>query len=215
MNFSYLFLFFAHLFLLTSYPLSLTPEYVIFKPMVRYPAVLFFCLSLGGCWTQSPEELDRLVKEDPAFKQMIVARDQAHQQIRLIKEDLLARKKQIESQAQKMRADYDAVAKTQNKKIEQYRIAIEANRKLLKTQIESESAQLADKESELEGYRKTLGDVKKVLNEGKGISLSKAERQKWEERILMLSEKMRPLTDEIQELKLQIRLKKQKIQYLR
>jgi hypothetical protein len=57
--------------------------------------------------------------------------------------------------------------------------------------------------------------VRKVLHESKGITLSKAERQKWEERVLMLSEKMRPLMDEINDLKLQIRLKKQKVQYLR
>ena len=56
--------------------------------------------------------------------------------------------------------------------------------------------------------------IESVLNESKGITLSKAERQKWEERLMMLSEKMRPLGEEIQELKLQIRLKKQKVQYL-
>ena len=68
---------------------------------------------------------------------------------------------------------------------------------------------------EVLGYQKTLLDVRRVLREGKGISLSKTERQKWAERILMLSEKIRPLAEDIQELKLQIRLKKQKIQYLR
>ena len=52
-----------------------------------------------------------------------------------------------------------------------------------------------------------------VLREGKGINLSTQEKQKWEERILMLSEKIRPLSEEIQELKLQNRLKKRKIGY--
>ena len=85
----------------------------------------------------------------------------------------------------------------------------------MKKNMELESASLEGKQNELDGYQKTLSDVRKVLHESKGISLSKTERQKWEERILMLSEKMRPLLDEIQELKLQIRLKKQKIQYLR
>ena len=74
---------------------------------------------------------------------------------------------------------------------------------------------MQDKQVEMAGYEKTLADVRKVLQEGKGLSLSKTERQKWEERILMLSEKVRPLTDEIQELKLQVRLKKQKIQFLK
>ena len=170
---------------------------------------------LTGCLQESPEELARLIKEDAAFKQMIVARDQAHSQIRLIKQDLLNRKQQLDGQLEKLRADYDATAKQQNKKIEQYRASIDQNRERLKREIDQESASMDAKQTEMEGYRKTLGDVKKVLSEAKGITISKAERQKWEERILMLTEKMRPLADEIQELRLQVRLKKQKSQYLR
>lgn len=174
-----------------------------------------FCVLVSGCLQESPEELDRLTKEDPAFKQMIQLRDQTHAQIRLIKDDLLNRKKSLDGQVEKLRADYDATAKAQNKKVELLRGAIEQNRELLKRSMEMESASLDSKQAELEGYQKTLSDVRKVLHESKGISLSKNEKQKWEERILMLSEKMRPLSEEIQELKLQIRLKKQKIGYLK
>ncbi len=171
--------------------------------------------SLNGCFSQSPEELDRLLKEDPAFKQMIVARDQAHREILLIKQDLLNRKKVLDAQVEKMRAEYDGFAKTQNKKIDQYRATIEATRDQLTKEIEIASASMEEKEAELAGYQKTLVDVKKVLTESKGISLSKTEQQKWEERVLMLSEKSRPLSEEIQELRLQIRLKKQKIGFLK
>ena len=118
-------------------------------------------------------------------------------------------------QVEKRRGEYDAYAKIQNKKVEQFRASIEVNRNLLRRQLEQNGAQLEEKQSELAGYEKTLSDVRKVLHEGKGISFSSAERQKWEGRILMLSEKIRPLVDEIQELKLQIRLKKQKIQFLK
>ena len=173
------------------------------------------CFFLSGCLQESPEELERLTKEDPAFKQMILARDQVHSQIHLIKDDLLNRKKLLDTQVEKLRSDYDTVAKSQNKKIEQLRAMIETNRSQLSREIDLASASAQDKQNELDGYQKTLSDVQKVLHEGKGIQLSKAERQKWEERILMLSEKMRPLTEDIQELKLQIRLKKQKMQFLK
>ena len=183
--------------------------------MKRFLFLIPLCFILAGCAQESPEELDRLTKEDPVFKQMIQLRDQTRAQIQVIKDDLLNRKKQLDAQVEKLRGDYDAIAKAQNKKIEQLRGAIEQNRDLLKKNMEFESASLEGKQGELDGYQKTLSDVRKVLHEGKGISLSKTERQKWEERILMLSEKMRPLLDEIQELKLQIRLKKQKVQYLK
>ena len=180
---------------------------------------LFFiiaCFFLSGClFQESPEELDRLTKEDPAFKQMIQARDQARGQIRLIKEGLLAKKQAMDSEVEKLRAAYDAYAKAENKKVDQFRAMIEANRDLLKQQLDQASARMQEKQNEMAGYEKTLADVRKVLQEGKGLSLSKTERQKWEERILMLSEKIRPLADEIQELKLQVRLKKQKIQFLK
>jgi 23S rRNA G2069 N7-methylase RlmK/C1962 C5-methylase RlmI len=180
-------------------------------------AVVFFLVSfvLGGCLSESPEELDRLVKEDPAFKQMIAARDQAHRDIHLIKQDLLSRKKVLDAQFGKMRSEYDAYAKSQSKKIDQYRSIMEAYRDQLKKEIKLAQASMEDKQTELSGYQKTLADVNKVLTEGKGISLSKAERQKWEERVLMLSEKTRPLSEEIQELRLQIRLKKQKTGFLK
>ena len=185
------------------------------KQILYLSAVLIATSLISGCdGYTSPEELDRLVKEDQAFAQMIAARDKVHQEIHLVKADLLAKKKALDVQTARLREQYDGYAKAQNMRIEKLKSAIEANRDLLRRQVESESTQLAAKSTELEGYRKTLEDVKKVLTEGKGIRLSSAEKQKWEERVLMLSEKMRPLSEEIQELKLKIRLKKQKAKFL-
>jgi len=183
--------------------------------MKRLFAALIASLSLTGCLGENPEELSRLVKEDPAFKQMITARDEAQRQVGLIKQDLLSRKNTVNEQVGKLRAEYDAYSKIQSAKMVQYRATIDANRALLKREAEVAAAALEDKTAELAGYQRTLADVKKVLTEGKGLALSKTERQKWQERTLLLSEKMRPLIDEIQDLRLRIRLKKQKIGYLR
>lgn len=183
--------------------------------MPRLLLLFFLSLNLAGCLQESPEELNRLIKEDPEFKQRIVARDQAHRQIQLIKQDLLSRKNALDTQFRKMRAEYDAYAKEENRKIDQFRASIEVHRDQLKKEVEAASASLETKQEELAGYQKTLTDVKKVLTESKGITLSKTERQKWEERVLMLSEKIRPLTEEIQEIRLKIRLKKQKIGFLK
>ena len=178
--------------------------------------ILFFLtgLALCGCSSYGPEELDRLAKEDPQFRQMILARDQAHRQMRLIKDELLAKKQLLDAQVGRLRRDYDAYAKVQNLKAEKHRATIDANRELLRRQMETLDARLGSKSAELAGHEKTLEDVKKVLKESKAVNLSLSEKQKWEERMLMLSEKIRPLQDEIQELKLQIRLKKQKIGFL-
>lgn len=183
--------------------------------MKKYLPLFFISLLLCGCFQESQDELDRLVKEDPEFRERIAARDQAHRQIQAIKTDLLSRKNIIDNQVKKMRDEYDLYAKAQNRKIDQYRASIEVHRNQLKKEIEIASLSLEEKQEELSGYQKTLQDVKKVLTQSKGITLSKTEKQKWEERILMLSEKMRPLTDEIQELRLKIRLKKQKIGFLK
>ncbi len=178
---------------------------------------LFFAalLTLSGCAFDGPEELSRLTKEDPEFRQMIVSRDQTNAQIKRIKEDLLSKKRAVDAQVEKFRKDYDVYAKDQNIKIEKMRAGVEADRNTLKQSIEAAAAEIAAKEKELRSYQKTLEDVKGVLREGKGIGLSAQEKQKWEERVLMLSEKIRPLSEEIQELKLQSRLKKRKIGFLR
>ena len=183
--------------------------------MKRALLAVLTALTFSGCLTESVEELDRLVKEDAAFKQMIVARNETRRQIDTIKQELLARKKALDEQVGKMRSEYDLYSKAQNAKVEQFRTTIEANRDQLKRELELASASLERKISELAGYQKTLADVKKVLTEGKGLALSKSERQKWEERTLLLSEKMRPLAEEIQDLRLRIRLKRQKIGFLK
>lgn len=180
----------------------------------RFIPAFWLGVFLAGCSLQSPEELDRLTKEDPAFKQMILQRDQARLQVRLIKDEMLTRKKTLDAQVDKLRKDYDFYAKAQNLKIEKYQSTVDANRSVLKLDIEKASAQLADKAQKLDGYRKTLADIQKVLKEGQGINFSASDRKKWEEQILMLSEKIRPLEEEIQDLKLQMRLKKQKISFL-
>lgn len=170
---------------------------------------------LSGCQSYAPEELERLTKEDPAFRQMITARDQMRAEIRTIKRDLLAKKQGVDAEVAKLRAVYDGYSKMQNVKIEALQQRMEAYRNLLRREMETQSAQLAAKVTELEGYKKTLQDVRNVLRESKGIKISATEKQKWEERVLILTEKIRPLTDEIEQLKAQIQLKKTKIAFLR
>lgn len=180
---------------------------------------VFICVGalalLAGCSMSSPEELERLMKEDPAFKRMVAARDQVNLQTLNIRQDLVNRKKILDTQIEKLRNEYDAYAKIQNQKIEQLKLTVEANRQILGKEIEAADQLMNARITELQGYQKTLADVKKVLREGKGLSLSAQEKQKWEDRILLLSEKIRPLSEEIQELRLQIRLKKQKMGFLR
>ena len=171
-------------------------------------------LFIAGCSANNPEELERLIKEDAGFRQMVQVRDQMHTEIRTIKNDLLTRKKTMDAQIDHLRQEYDVYAKAQNLKIDKYQANIEANRNLLKREADTASAQLAAKKTELDGYQKTLSDVKKVLGSSKGIKLSNQEKQKWEERVLMLSEKIRPLTDDIGQLEIQIRLKKSKASFL-
>ncbi len=183
--------------------------------MQKYFCLFLSLLFLSGCSLDSPGELERLTKEDPNFKQMIVQRDQIHAQIRTIKDDLLVKKKAMDVQVDKLHQDYDVYAKTQNGKIEKYRGIIENYRAVLKREMEVANERLSSKTIEQGGYQKTLADVKKVLTEGKGITLSSQEKQKWEERVQQLTEKLRPLMEEIQDIKLQIRLKKQKINYLK
>ena len=181
---------------------------------VKKFAFLCSLLILTGCSSYGPEELDRLTKEDPGFKQMIITRDQMRAQMHLIKEDLLSKKKVMDAQIDKLRAQYDAISKLENQKIEKYQAAIDSNRALLKRDSEMAEASLESKRTEFEGYHKTLTDVQKVLKESKGITFSVQEKQKWQEKVLLLSEKMRPLKEEIEDLNLQIRLKKRKISFL-
>ena len=183
--------------------------------MVKKYFLLGFLFLLAGCSAYGPEELDRLIKEDSNFKQMIIARDQMHGQMHAIKEDLLAKKQGMDAQIDKLHAEYDAYAKLQNQRIEKCQASIYSNRNFLKKEIEITEARLDSKRAELEGYSKTLLDVKRVLRESKGITFSAHEKQKWEEKILLLSEKIRPLKDEIEDLNLQNRLKKRKISFLR
>lgn len=184
---------------------------------MRRAFVLLFALplALGGCLIgESPEELERLTKEDPGFEKMILARNQVHQQIASIKQDLFDRKKALDAETLRMRSAHENYAAAQQQKIEGLRGAIEGYRRTLKSQIETAEARLEAKQIEVEGYRKTLADVQKMLRESKGIELSSKERQKWDERILMLTEKIRPIEDEMRELRLEIRLKNQKVRYL-
>jgi hypothetical protein len=154
------------------------------------------------------------VKEDTQFKQMITQRDQVHNQIRFIKDDLINKKAVMDGQIAKLHGDYDFYAKTQNKRIEQYRTMVDVNRLRLRQEIETAEAQIDANQVEVEGYKRTLVDLKNVLKDPKGISFSPQEKRKWEERVLMLYEKIRPLEEQIRELKLQNRLNNQKIGYL-
>lgn len=181
----------------------------------RCAAVLCVLLLLAGCASYGPEELERLKKEDPSFAQVIASKDHIHEQIRIIKNDLLSRKNAADIQIDRIRGEYDLYAKSQNEKIEKYRAAIDASRNLLQREVETGAKQLEAKVTELAGYQKTLAEVRKMLRDSRGLNLTGKSRQKWEERALMLSEKMRPLAEEIEDLRSEIRLKKRKIYFIR
>lgn len=178
----------------------------------------FLILFLSGCNSYNStasEELDRLTKEDPQFKEMMDSRNEAHRQIRAVKGQILEKKKVIDAKVSQLRKEYDAYVKENNITIEKYRSTIEANRNVLRREIEAGRAKLAAMAKELDGYQKTLGDVRKVISNGKGIDFSAEERKKWEERVLLLSEKIKPLADAIEEAKLSLRLKEQKMNFLK
>lgn len=182
--------------------------------MPKRAIVLIVSLLAAGCTSMSPEELDRLTKEDPAFKQMISSRDEVHFQIRQIREDLLTKKKAMDAQIDSLRKAYDAYARTQHLKIEKYKATIEANRKILERDIEAAQAELDVKERRLQEYRATQEDIQKIIG-NQSLKMTEKESDKWQERETLLSEKIRPLVDEIQELRLRIRLKQQKIKFLK
>lgn len=181
--------------------------------MKKFPIVIA-ALILIGCAPPDPEELERLVKQDPSFKQVIGARDQVHRQVQVIRTDLLQKKQALDSTVDKLRTDYDAFAKAQNQQIEKYQASLEAYRALMKRELETLNAQLQAKKTEFAGYKNSIESIHKMRGQTQGIKLSKAEQEKWQERVLMLSEKARPLVEEIRELEAEIALKKRKLSYL-
>ena len=185
----------------------------ILEPMK--PLLALCLLLLAGCTSYGPEELDRLTKEDPNFKQMIAERDRMNGEIGVIKGEMLRRKRVMDAEVGRLRAEFDLFAREQNRKVEQYRSVIETSRNVLRRDVETSAARLEAKEAELDRLRASSGEVDKVLKQSKDIKLSSSEREKWEERRLMISEKIRPLEDDILELKASIRLNKRKISFLK
>ncbi len=171
-------------------------------------------LMVSGCVPVNQEELERLTKEDPSFAQMIASRDQAYAQIQLIKQDLLSKKKVLNAQTEKLQSDYEAYARLQSQKIDQFRATIASRRAVLQKDIDTAQQQLDVKQKELALCQNTLTNIRRLLNESKGVQLSSKERRNWEERAVVQAEKTKVLADEVQELKLYIRLKKQKASFL-
>lgn len=180
----------------------------------RFFIIALLSFSVAGCAPNNPEELERLMKGDSNFRQMITSREHMRSEIRKIKDDLLVRKKFMDMQIDKLRGIYDAYAKVQNQKVEKYQANVDANRNFVKRQGDTLQAQLKAKETELEALGKTLSEITNVLRGSKSIALTPQEKQRWEERKLMQSEKMRPLADDIEDLKAQIDLAKKKSAYL-
>lgn len=177
------------------------------------PILLSFFLA--GClsWS-SPEELDRLVKEDPDFRQMITQRDQVHNQVKLIKDDLLAKKRAMDAEVEKMRNTYDAQSKEADQKIEKLEALIAVHRSTLKKELDIAEQESAAKVAELKELMGTYNDIKRV-SKSKGINFTLKDKQVFREHVLELSEKINRLNERVQELRLQIRLKKQKIYFLK
>ena len=183
--------------------------------MTKTVALFCFAIFLSGCGSSGPDELDRLMKEDPDFKQLILQRDRLHGEMKAIKQSMLSKKKVMDAEIDQVRLAYDTYSKAENQKIEKYQAVIDASRLQMKQDIMHAQGSLSQKENEYKDYAKSLESAKQFIHGSKGITFSSQEKKQLEEKILLLSEKMRPLREEIEDLKLRIRLKKQKIDFLR
>lgn len=170
---------------------------------------------LSGCGNEPDRaELDLLLKEDPAFHELVRTKVNLETQIAGLRKELAEHKTRMDEKILGLRRDYDADRQTKDRSVGEYQALLAGQRRDFAAGYDKARAQLESRKRMRADIEKAIREARGVLAKKDKLAISGREIGEWEERITNLQNRLSPLDAEISALESTVSLKRKKLKYL-
>lgn len=159
-----------------------------------------FWIFLSGCEQIDKESINKIIQEDPSFKEVLAKKDELDSKINLLlnqfqeaKAAAYANIRTIQENLNKQKQEIDSKIAAFKRELDPQRIKIRQDIEALTNTISAKKGMLRN----LEGTKRNLTNL---VNQQKTLNVPTADMSKWQERLAALDGQMGPLKGEVREL---------------
>jgi peptidoglycan hydrolase CwlO-like protein len=161
---------------------------------------------LYGCEQIDTESINKIVQEDPSFKEVLAKKEDMDSriafffgQLRDLKTDTYAKIRMLQDTFDKQKTEIDA-------KIAALKSELDPARAKIRQEMEDLRAAVSGKKGILRDLENTRRNLTNLINQQRAVSVTAEDMAKWQERLTDLNNQIEPLSGEIREMEERIRL---------
>ena len=182
----------------------------IFFSLLITLGLVFVC----GCGRVSEKKRNQVLAQDPEFKYDLLLKEEADNQVKILKEDLARRKKEANSRIIDIKEQLRITERDTKVKIKEYQDRVLERRKRISNQIDSWNKDLKDCKAEL---KRVARDIKSIqtITKSKNLGNIVDDQDRLRTKLIEFTEKKKTLKDKISLIKHRIKLYKTELKLLR
>ncbi len=183
---------------------------IFFSLLIIALGLVFVC----GCGRVSEKKRNQVLAQDPEFKYDLLLKEEADNQVKILKEDLARQKKEANSRIVNIKEQLRITERDTKVQIKEYQDRVQERRKRISNQIDSWNKDLKDCKAEL---KKVTRDIKSIqtITKSKNLGNIVDDQAKLGRKLIEFTEKKKTLKDKISLIKHRIKLYKTELRLLR
>ncbi len=158
------------------------------------------CIFITGCEQIDKESIDKIIQEDPSFKDVLVKKDDLDAKINLLlnqfqeaKAAAYANIRTVQENLNKQKQEIDSKIAAFKKELDPQRIKIRQDIDVLANTISAKKGMLRNLDS-------TKRNLANLISQQKTLNVPSEDMAKWQERLAALDGQIEPLQGEVREL---------------
>ncbi|MEI8175478.1 MAG: hypothetical protein WCG78_01270 [Candidatus Omnitrophota bacterium] len=164
------------------------------------PAVFFAAVMLSfmsGCEQMDRQSLDRIARQDPAFRQVLAKKERIDSKAALLSSQFQAEKDKTYAQIRLMQEELNRHKQDVDSKLAVLKRELDPERSQLQEEGQRLASLAAEKRSSLRELEATRRNLSELIRQQKAVNVTTADMTKWQERLSALNAQIDPLKTEI------------------
>lgn len=153
-----------------------------------------------GCEYVDKESLDKIIQEDPLFRDILVKKQELDSKIDALLTQLREAKGKADASIRAIQEDFDKQRKEIDSRINGLKKELEPQRMKIRQELETLRITISTKKAVLRDLENTRRNLTNLINQQKAVNVTSEDMTKWQERLAALNSQIDPLIGEIREL---------------
>lgn len=159
-----------------------------------------FWIFLSGCEQLDKESINKIIQEDPSFKEVLVKKDELDSKINLLLNQFQEAKAAAYANIRTIQENLDKQKQEMDSKIAAFKKELDPQRIKVRQNIEVLASTISAKKDMLRNLESTKRNLTNLISQQKTLNVPSEDMAKWQERLAALDGQIGPLKGEVREL---------------